>query len=463
MAAAGDAGAATASGRSTITPPPLALITTVGCPYCKRAKAALQQAGLQYEELELSSFPQLLAEVFVQGRLLGGATELVAALEDGSLKAQLAAAGGGQPALPPALRETIDAALKSSADSAAGAGEEAESAELSKLAALAEQMKAAGLGTAHSQTQFSLHAALEWVQQARGLCLAGPEAAQLLGQLQAAQLLTLAGSGSAQTDVAITPELAAQHPSTRLLLVADAPLPSRLGEPLNSHFCWFGPARPASEVELSGLSRDELICFAINAYNALVLHATAVLGPAGEQGTLGRLRWFEGIAYDIGGLRFSANDLEHGVLRGNAPSPASLALVLGLPRSWAGRSFKRGDPRAALAVEPIDPRIHFALNCGAASCPPIRVYTPEALEFGLDSAARAFCASEVEVDATAGEVTLSMIMKYGSDFGSQAQLLEFVAEHTAGSTQDALRRLLASGRPVQLRFRPYDWSTNAAD
>lgn len=450
-----------------------------------------------------------MPQVFVQGRLLGGATELVAALEDGSLKAQLAAAGGGQPALPPALRETIDAALKSSADSAAGAGEEAESAELSKLAALAEQMKAAGLGTAHSQTQFSLHAALEWVQQARGLCLAGPEAAQLLGQLQAAQLLTLAGSGSAQTDVAITPELAAQHPSTRLLLVADAPLPSRLGEPLNSHFCWFGPARPASEVaeglrrrllvlsdrhitpdgrkvsyramrqdpdfrhfvdataelakvELSGLSRDELICFAINAYNALVLHATAVLGPA--EGTLGRLRWFEGIAYDIGGLRFSANDLEHGVLRGNAPSPASLALVLGLPRSWAGRSFKRGDPRAALAVEPIDPRIHFALNCGAASCPPIRVYTPEALEFGLDSAARAFCASEVEVDATAGEVTLSMIMKwYGSDFGSQAQLLEFVAEHTAGSTQDALRRLLASGRPVQLRFRPYDWSTNAAD
>ena len=39
----------------------------------------------------------------------------------------------------------------------------------------------------------------------------------------------------------------------------------------------------------------------------------------------------------------------------------------------------------------MDKRIHFALNCGAKSCPPIKVYTPEALEEGLQSAAAAFC------------------------------------------------------------------------
>lgn len=44
--------------------------------------------------------------------------------------------------------------------------------------------------------------------------------------------------------------------------------------------------------------------------------------------------------------------------------------------------------------QPMDPRIHFALNCGAASCPPIRVYTPDRLEFGLEAAASAFCAGE---------------------------------------------------------------------
>ena len=37
-------------------------------------------------------------------------------------------------------------------------------------------------------------------------------------------------------------------------------------------------------------------------------------------------------------------------------------------------------------VEKVDPRIHFALVCGAKSCPPIKLYTPENLEEALDSA-----------------------------------------------------------------------------
>jgi hypothetical protein len=60
----------------------------------------------------------------------------------------------------------------------------------------------------------------------------------------------------------------------------------------------------------------------------------------------------------------------------------------------------------------VDPRIHFALNCGAASCPPIRVYTPDSLDFGLGEAARAFCAGEVAVDAEKRELELSMILKW---------------------------------------------------
>ena len=39
----------------------------------------------------------------------------------------------------------------------------------------------------------------------------------------------------------------------------------------------------------------------------------------------------------------------------------------------------------------MDKRIHFALNCGAKSCPPIRVFTGEGLEDGLKIAAQSFC------------------------------------------------------------------------
>jgi len=47
-------------------------------------------------------------------------------------------------------------------------------------------------------------------------------------------------------------------------------------------------------------------------------------------------------------VRAPANDIEHGVLRGNAASPASPFVLLGLPQ-LAGRTFKAGDPRLAQA------------------------------------------------------------------------------------------------------------------
>jgi hypothetical protein len=55
-------------------------------------------------------------------------------------------------------------------------------------------------------------------------------------------------------------------------------------------------------------------------------------------------------------------------------------------------------------VQPLDPRIHFALVCGAKSCPPIKLYSAATLEEGLAAAADTFCASDVEVDAAAKKV-----------------------------------------------------------
>lgn len=85
--------------------------------------------------------------------------------------------------------------------------------------------------------------------------------------------------------------------------------------------------------------------------------------------------------------------------------PASLAEsdkhVHGSSTSWLMHLLRPAPGLLPLRppLQPVDPRIHFALNCGAASCPPIRVYTPDRLEFGLEAAASAFCASEWPVGA----------------------------------------------------------------
>lgn len=71
------------------SPPDVSILTRAGCGYCSKAKALLQEAGLEYEELMLnrdfsdrslralagaSTFPQ----VFINGEHLGGADELEA-------------------------------------------------------------------------------------------------------------------------------------------------------------------------------------------------------------------------------------------------------------------------------------------------------------------------------------------------------------------------------------------------
>jgi hypothetical protein len=61
--------------------------------------------------------------------------------------------------------------------------------------------------------------------------------------------------------------------------------------------------------------------------------------------------WFGAVKYNIGGFDFSANDIEHGVLRANAASPSSLGSLLGRP-DWARGQFKAGDPRLALVRLP---------------------------------------------------------------------------------------------------------------
>ena len=66
-------------------------------------------------------------------------------------------------------------------------------------------------------------------------------------------------------------------------------------------------------------------------------------------------------AYNVGGLFFTLDEIEHGVLRCNKGHPKDQKPM-----------FSDEEARKSLALSSLDPRIHFALNCGATSCPPIR-------------------------------------------------------------------------------------------
>lgn len=181
-------------------------------------------------------------QVFVGGRLLGGASEVVPLIQSGALQQQLAATTA--PPLPPELAALV--AKAAAAGQAAQASAAASSDERGKLAGLAAQLRAAVASS--SARTFTLQQAVQWLGSSQGL--AADAAAATLAQLQAAQLLTLAdaGPGSADAQQALTPALATQRPQLLLRLTEDAPAPTRWQEPLNGQFAWFGRACPAEQV-----------------------------------------------------------------------------------------------------------------------------------------------------------------------------------------------------------------------
>jgi hypothetical protein len=209
---------------------------------------------------------------------------------------------------------------------------------------------------------------------------------------------------------------------------------------------WQEAARRAGDLRTVSLAALEAgparLAFWINVYNALVFHGVVALGI--RRTVRERRGFYRRVSYRIGGVVLSADDVEHGILRGNAR------------RGWLGlRRFGPRDPRRALAVHPVDPRIHFAITCGARSCPPVGTYRADALEPQLDLAARNFVNQEVTLDA-GGRVACSRILRwYAADFGGGAGLGAFLARHLdAGPVRDAVA---ARTRPCD-RYRPYDWA-----
>ncbi|XP_034740889.1 uncharacterized protein zgc:152951 isoform X1 [Etheostoma cragini] len=205
-------------------------------------------------------------------------------------------------------------------------------------------------------------------------------------------------------------------------------------------------------VELLSLSREEKLAFFINIYNALVIHGYLRLGAPSNMWQ--RYRFFNYVSYLIGGEVFTLQDIENGVLRGNRKGVAQLL-----------RPFSKTDPRLQVALPDAEPLIHFALNCGAKGCPPIKTYTPQDIDSQLRTAAEAFLENDdaCMVDSGKREVRLSQIFKwYKADFGgTDEKLLKWVVEHMGDSPKKtSLQGVLSAGK-TKVSFLPYDWSTNS--
>ncbi len=185
--------------------------------------------------------------------------------------------------------------------------------------------------------------------------------------------------------------------------------------------------------DLIGLTEDEQLAFWINTYNA----ATQDVLRADPERFEDRRRFFSTPVVTVAGTELSLDTIEHGVLRrsrwkyglGYLPNPFPSAFV---------RRHR---------VEALDPRIHFALNCGAAACPAIAAYDPDAVDEQLDHATGTYLRSETVVEDGTARVPRLMLW-YRGDFGGGSGIRRLLREHG----------VIDADATPGIRYREYDWS-----
>jgi hypothetical protein len=101
-----------------------------------------------------------------------------------------------------------------------------------------------------------------------------------------------------------------------------------------------------------------------------------------------------------------------------------------------------------LQVNNIDYRIHFALNCGAISCPPIFVYEFEQLDKQLNSATDSFIEAETTINADSKTISTSkLFLWYKGDFGSNKNIKILIGKIFNLQINDYL-----------LKYTDYNWT-----
>jgi hypothetical protein len=182
---------------------------------------------------------------------------------------------------------------------------------------------------------------------------------------------------------------------------------------------------------IDGLDNDDAIkTFWVNMYNAWY----QILAVREKQT---RPKIFTGKMIPIAGVVFSLDDIEHGILRKYRWKYSKGYL----PKFFPGRLIKQ------LAVAEIDYRIHFALNCGAKSCPPIAFYTYKHIDKQLDLAAKSFLTTETEIDDVSKTVYVTKIMDwFRGDFNGKKGIKKIIKQFLKMDISD-----------YRIEFKPYNW------
>lgn len=177
------------------------------------------------------------------------------------------------------------------------------------------------------------------------------------------------------------------------------------------------------------------LAFWLNIYNGF----TQVILKNNPDQYKTRSAFFGSEQIKIAGKDLSLNMIEHGILRRSKIKWSMGYLTKLFPSSYE-RKFR---------VDKLDYRIHFALNCGAKSCPPIALYKPEEINNQLNVATETYLKGESKFDSAAKVVRVPALMSwFKNDFGGNKGIIRILIQN----------KIIPKGSNPAIEFKEYDWS-----
>ncbi|MFT5580879.1 MAG: hypothetical protein ACI9G9_000118 [Psychromonas sp.] len=199
-------------------------------------------------------------------------------------------------------------------------------------------------------------------------------------------------------------------------------------------FDHLGALETAKKEELTELLDHEKYIVWINLYNAFTQMELRLM-----EGDKVQKQMFTEEIFTVAGQSISLDIIEHGILRGNKWK-YSLGFLNGGHLPPRIRHWKCKRP---------DPRVHFVLNCGAASCPIIRVLTYKNLEIEFEEAEKDYILQETQVDHDKKQIRVpGLFLFYFADFGRSKGIRKRVSAFIDHPN-------------YKLKYQKFDWTTQA--
>ncbi len=153
----------------------------------------------------------------------------------------------------------------------------------------------------------------------------------------------------------------------------------------------------------------------------------------------GRNAFFHDEMITVAGKKLSFDDIEHGIIR-RSKSKLSLGFLPSLRVDAYEKKFR---------TKKVDGRVHFALNCGAKSCPAVAAYDYKKLDEQMDASTKIHLQGTTTYDKETNTANITRLFSwFRGDFGNKKKVIKFLKKYEA----------IPNDITPSINYNVYDWT-----